>query len=94
MLSKADAVPKKLGTARTDVLDIGYVFAGTGAPADTLDTVETDESELDTIQAAFSPSLTRRMRPCPGGFSVGHFRVTAGTLATCCYDLAPFPSKS
>jgi hypothetical protein len=27
-----------------------------------------------------------------GGYSVGHVRITAGTIATCCYDLEPFPS--
>ena len=26
-----------------------------------------------------------------GGFSVGHYRITAGTIATCVYDLRPFP---
>jgi len=32
----------------------------------------------DPIQAP--QTFTRKMRPCPGGFSVGHHRITAGTL--------------
>ena len=41
--------------------------------------------------AAVSNSLRRRLRPAQGGFSVGHYQITAGTLGTCCYDLSPFP---
>lgn len=35
--------------------------------------------------------LHQRTRPVMGGFSVGHYAITAGTIATCCYDLTPFP---
>ena len=31
----------------------------------------------------------RRERPAYGGVSVGHYRITAGTLGTCVYDLLP-----
>jgi hypothetical protein len=34
-------------------------------------------------------SLTRRLRPVEGGYSVGHFAITAGTIATCVYDILP-----
>jgi hypothetical protein len=34
-------------------------------------------------------TLTRRVRPAEGGYSVGHFRITAGTIATCVYDVLP-----
>jgi hypothetical protein len=33
--------------------------------------------------------LARRIRPAKGGYSVGHFRITAGTIGTCVYDLLP-----
>lgn len=33
--------------------------------------------------------LARRARPARGGYSVGHPSVTAGTIATCVYDLLP-----
>jgi hypothetical protein len=35
--------------------------------------------------------LRQRIRPAMGGFSVGHPKITAGTIATCVYDLEPFP---
>jgi len=34
-------------------------------------------------------SLARRLRPAEGGYSVGHFKITAGTIATCVYDILP-----
>jgi hypothetical protein len=34
-------------------------------------------------------TLTRRIRPAQGGYSVGHFQITAGTIATCVYDILP-----
>jgi hypothetical protein len=83
LLSKDDRVPPKVGNAPTDVVAVGEIFAGNNQP---------DSPPEDTVQAAFSPSLTRRIRPAMGGFSIGHYRITAGTLGTCCYDMVPFPS--
>jgi hypothetical protein len=34
-------------------------------------------------------TLTKRVRPAGGGYSVGHFQITAGTIGTCVYDLLP-----
>jgi hypothetical protein len=34
-------------------------------------------------------TLARRIRPAEGGYSVGHIQVTAGTIATCVYDILP-----
>jgi hypothetical protein len=34
-------------------------------------------------------TLTRRIRPAKGGYSVGHKNITAGTIATCVYDILP-----
>ena len=41
--------------------------------------------------AAFAEALVlaRRIRPAEGGYSVGHYRITAGTIATCVYDILP-----
>ena len=33
--------------------------------------------------------LARRIRPAEGGYSVGHVSITAGTIATCVYDILP-----
>lgn len=39
---------------------------------------------------AVSPqTLARRIRPTEGGYSVGHKNITAGTIATCVYDILP-----
>lgn len=34
-------------------------------------------------------SLAGRVRPAQGGFSVGHYQITAGTIGTCVYDMLP-----
>jgi hypothetical protein len=34
-------------------------------------------------------TLAKRIRPAEGGYSVGHFKITAGTIATCVYDILP-----
>jgi hypothetical protein len=34
-------------------------------------------------------TLTKRIRPAKGGYSVGHKDITAGTIATCVYDILP-----
>lgn len=39
--------------------------------------------------AAGAQTLARRIRPAQGGYSVGHVAITAGTIATCVYDLQP-----
>lgn len=71
-LSSSDLVPAKLGEMQTDVLAIGYPFAGGS---------ECPEAGIET--------LAKRARPAGGGYSVGHFKVTAGTIATCVYDTLP-----
>lgn len=38
---------------------------------------------------AGAQTLARRLRPAEGGYSVGHFAITAGTIATCVYDIQP-----
>jgi hypothetical protein len=34
-------------------------------------------------------TLGERIRPAEGGYSVGHVRITCGTIATCVYDILP-----
>jgi hypothetical protein len=38
---------------------------------------------------AGTQTLAQRIRPARGGYSVGHFKITAGTIATCVYDILP-----
>lgn len=68
----ADMVPPKLADMATDVLAIGYPFAGGG----------------EVLQAG-TQTLASGSRPARGGYSVGHFKITAGTIATCVYDILP-----
>ena len=42
------------------------------------------ESSGVTVQ-----TLGKRIRPAQGGYSVGHKNITAGTIATCVYDILP-----
>lgn len=85
LLDEKNAVPKKLKGVATDVVDVGDIFAG-GIPDVALDQPPVGGSESPSVQ-----TLRRRVRPVKGGYSVGHFQITAGTIGTCCYDLQPFP---
>jgi hypothetical protein len=55
---------------------------GDGAPVPML-----EEEEYTALAEALM--LARRARPAEGGYSVGHHRITAGTIATCVYDILP-----
>jgi len=70
-LSKQDIVPPKLQDLQTDVLAVGDLTAGDASP----------------IFNVGIQTLTKRARPASGGYSVGHFQITAGTIGTCVYDL-------
>src|SRR6266849_863955 len=71
-LNPADLAPPTLNGMQTDVLAVGYPFAG-----------DTSMPQVG-IQ-----TLAKRARPARGGYSVGHFKITAGTIATCVYDILP-----
>lgn len=43
----------------------------------------------DTLPNADVESLAKRARPAQGGYSVGHYKITAGTIATSVYDMLP-----
>lgn len=40
-------------------------------------------------QAVSPQTLAKRIRPAEGGYSAGHVKITAGTIATCVYDILP-----
>lgn len=77
-LGSQDLVPPTLGDMQTDVLDVGFLFAG-------------GEAEYS---GAGVQTLGQRVRPAQGGYSVGHKDITAGTIATCVYDILPGGSVS
>jgi hypothetical protein len=58
----------------------------------TIGKYKTDVIESGVIFADAVPSivtLKERIRPVKGGYSVGHYKITAGTIATCVVDDIP-----
>jgi S1-C subfamily serine protease len=83
LLSKEDFIPKTVSGFKTDVIETGEIFAGSAMP--------TSDNEVSIKEELGIETLSQRVRPAMGGFSVGHYKITAGTIATCVYDLEPFP---
>ncbi|HKJ12317.1 MAG TPA: trypsin-like peptidase domain-containing protein [Ornithinimicrobium sp.] len=77
MLTSSSSVPKTVSKMPTDVLDVGHPFAGGHTTVDGVD----------------AQTLAKRVRPVRPGYSVGHFKITAGTIGAGCYDLSPVPGK-
>jgi len=84
-LPRADRIPKKIGEIKTDVVQTGVIQAGQEIEEAELIATESPQ-ELVEIEM-----LRNRIRPAKGGYSVGHWRVTAGTYATAVYDTSAFP---
>ncbi len=74
---------------KTDVYEVGELFAGGTAPP----TTEVRPANQPVPQDVTTLSLTQRTRPSMGGYSIGHHLITAGTAATGAIDLTPFPAK-
>jgi hypothetical protein len=60
----------------------------------TIGNFKTDVIESGTIMAGSLLETTRRQRPVQGGLSVGHYKITAGTIATCVKDITPSIGKT
>lgn len=82
LISKSDMIPTQMDKIATDVVETGEIFAGCADPDEE---VALESEEADIL------SLKKRIRPVEGGYSVGHWRITAGTYATAAYDSAYFP---
>jgi len=81
-LSSKDLISPELKGYKTDVIVTGEIFAGP-AKDHKESVVMSEELGIETLR--------QRVRPVMGGYSVAHYKVTAGTIATCVYDLWPFP---
>jgi hypothetical protein len=89
-LRKEDLVPTKLGEFKTDVLEVGFPMAEQTLQAPVAgDGVVLLEEEHAAPPMVAPMMLARRQRPAEGGYSVGHYQITAGTIATCVYDILP-----
>ena len=95
LLHKEDVVPVTIGNHVTDVIDThGEIMALPELAAPPIVTrpalstlpAFTERSEDVTIEL-----LRERIRPVEGGYSVGHYQITAGTYATAVRDATPFP---
>jgi hypothetical protein len=84
MLAKSDRIPKTMDQRPTDVLEVGELFAEQLAPS-----VPPAQTPVGIDPLA----LKERVRPVRPGYSVGHPKVTAGTIGAGCYDTVPYPSK-
>lgn len=82
-LTAEDMVDEEFNGLKTDVLETGEIFAGEAFAPDSTEVSIKEEIGVETLK--------QRIRPAMGGFSVGHYKITAGTIATCVYDLKPFP---
>jgi hypothetical protein len=96
LLRKEDLVPPSIGPNVTDVIDTqGEIMALPElasrsavllAPELTAQPVLAERPEEISTQL-----LRERIRPVEGGYSVGHYQITAGTYATAVCDAQPFP---
>lgn len=92
-LADRDLIPPQMddGTV-TDVLAVGFPVAQpAGIAASDRAGMPSRQAEfpVDRPMTTMQQSLTRRMRPCPAGFSIGNVAITAGTLSGVVYDLLP-----
>lgn len=85
-LRSQDIVKPKFAGSRVDVFETGDIYAG--------EQFDPDNKEVSIKEEIGIEALRQRIRPAMGGFSVGHYRITAGTIGTCVYDLRPFPGIS
>lgn len=69
-LKDEDLIPENIDQVQTDVFETGKLLAG--------------EALVQEIVVA--ETLKNRIRPAMGGYSVGHYQITAGTIGTMVYD--------
>ena len=91
-----EIVPESIGGTQTDVLEVGFptieqqlLTRPASANGVAAGLVEEAQAYAPHVPVADVQMLAKRLRPAEGGYSVGHFRITAGTIATCVYDLLP-----
>lgn len=96
-----DRIPEQIENRQTDVLAVGDLVAQRLVPPTELTPTLVDGFREDLMAArpkapaeAAPMALTRRMRPCPSGFSIGNTAITAGTLGSVVYDFLPGASTN
>jgi hypothetical protein len=84
-LTADELVPATLQDVTTDVVEVGEVTA----EQFTQEKVDVAEEPPLMMADVGVQTLTKRIRPVEGGYSVGHRDITAGTIATAAYDILP-----
>jgi hypothetical protein len=91
LLGTRESIPKTVDGKPTDVLEVGILFAGgSEQPAANRQTM-TGQGAMLPKQQVDALSLAVRTRPVRPGYSIGHFKITAGTIGAGCYDLSSLP---
>lgn len=90
MLKEEDRLPSSLGKYKTDVVESGEFLAGDLFSKTMADDIR-ENAESDIQEDISIESLKNRIRPVEGGYSIGHYKITAGTYATAVTDRIPFP---
>lgn len=88
MLRKDHRIPTSLNSLKTDVIETGVIQAGVDTLLEAGPMIGTREERR---QDAAIELLRARIRPVEGGYSVGHYQITAGTYATAVIDATAFP---
>jgi hypothetical protein len=88
MLRKDERIPASLNSLKTDVIETGVIQAGVDSLLEAGPALGTREERR---QEAEIELLRARVRPVEGGYSVGHYQITAGTYATAVIDATAFP---
>jgi hypothetical protein len=93
LISSADRVPSTVGTTPTDVEEVGELLALPNGAAAALEDDPATLRQIATLdgEEVGAMELKWRTRPVEGGYSVGHYKITAGTYATAVYDRSPYP---
>jgi hypothetical protein len=96
LLHKEDVIPASIGTHVTDVIDTqGEIMAlpelAARPPIVARPELATQPALSDRPEEVTIELLRERIRPVEGGYSVGHYQITAGTYATAVCDVQPFP---
>ncbi len=87
-LTRDELIPPTVQDLTTDVVEIGEVVAEQLMPEGGDGGIVAHEAPLLMSEVGVQ-TLTKRLRPVEGGYSVGHKDITAGTIATAVYDILP-----
>jgi hypothetical protein len=88
LLRKEQRVPASVNNVKTDVVETGVIMAGVEQMIEAPSLVPGREERRQDVVAEL---LRARIRPVEGGYSVGHYQITAGTYATAVVDATAFP---